>query len=424
MAPPDPEPTLPTPLDPEDEDDARPSEGFAEALRAFEGPRPSSRTPEIKVGARVRGKLVSIGEEQSLVDFGGRSEGAIATHLLKDESGSVLHAVGDEMDLFVMSTEDEIVLAPARRADPGQALAQLREAHRDGVPVTGRVTGRNSGGLEVDLAGVRGFCPVSQIELGFCADPAVHVGRTYDFLVTEVREGRGGVVVSRRSLLARAAEEEGRRTLASLKPGAEVEGKVARVEAFGAFVDLGGVDGLVHVSEIRHERTGHPSEVLAVGQTVRVRVLKIEAGKDGRTRVALSMKAAAPDPWTDAARRFPVGSRVSGTVVRLTDFGAFVSLAPGLDGLVHVSEIANRRIAHPKEALAANQSVEAVVLAVDGVKKRVSLSIRKTLDAGPDASTPHDDSRVLFQFFTSKLSLSGWQSRGKITKWHALFEFL
>jgi len=392
---------IPSPASPPDPDDdeGRPSPEFHKLLEDFERGRKSEArsTVEVSVGIKVRARLISIGDEQSLVDFGGRSEGAVETRLLKDESGAMKHAIGDELDLFVLRAEDEVLLAPTIRADADAAMSQLREAHRNGVPVTGRVTGRNAGGLEVDFTGARGFCPVSQIESGFCADPSVHVGHTLDFLVTGFRDGRGGVVVSRRALLKREEEENARKLLATLKPGDEVEARVARLEPFGAFVDLGGVDGLVHVSEIRHERVGHPSEALAVGERVRARVLRIEPGKDGRTRIALSIKAAAPDPWLDVERMFAKGARVTGPVVRLTEFGAFVNLAPGIDGLVHVSEAAAHPVAHVKDVLATGQSIEAVVTNVDPQKKRISLSIREAISAAspaPPARKPATGDRV------------------------------
>jgi small subunit ribosomal protein S1 len=308
----------------------------------------------------------------------------------RDEDGTVRISVGDELDLFVLEAGDQVVLAPTIKAEGKAALGQMREAQKNGVPVEGRVTAVNSGGLAVDLAGVRGFCPMSQIESGFCADPSVYVGRTLEFLVTKVEDGaRGNVVLSRRQVLRRAEQEQGKVLLETLKPGDEREGKVRKLEAFGAFIDLGGIDGLAHISEISHAHVGHPREALKEGQVVRVRVLKIGTGKDGRPKLSLSIKAAAPDPWQGVAERFSVGQRVNGTVARLTDFGAFVALEPGIDGLVHVSQVALHRVNHAKDVLKAGQAVEAVVLGVEPDKKRISLSIREVLASDlPPARTP------------------------------------
>jgi small subunit ribosomal protein S1 len=195
-----------------------------------------------------------------------------------------------------------------------------------------------------------------------------------------VGESKGSVVLSRRQLLRRADEEKAGQLIANIKPGDELEGTVARLETFGAFVDLGGVDGMVHVSEIRHERVAHPGQVLQAGEKVKVKVLRVETGRDGRPRIALSIKATAADPWQGIEARYPVGARVMGVVARLADFGAFVTLEPGIDGLVHVSEVALERIGHVREVLTPGQAIEAVVLGVDPEKKRVSLSVRRATE--------------------------------------------
>jgi small subunit ribosomal protein S1 len=382
-------PIEPTPTEPE-VDAERPSEEFAQALQAFEQHAPAVSAVEATPGVRVHGRVVSIGEENTLVDFGGRSEGAVETRHFRAEDGSLGISVGDEVDLFVIEATDQVVLAPSLRAEPKAALGQLRAAKESGTPIEGKVTGVNSGGLTVDLAGVRGFCPMSQIESGFCAEPSAYVGRTLEFVVTAIEDGpKGNVKLSRRQLLRRAEAEQGSKLLETLKVGDERDGRVRKLEAFGAFIDLGGVDGMAHISEISHTHIAHPREALKEGQTVRVRILKISTGKEGRPKLALSVKAAAPDPWEGIASRFTVGERVTGTVARLTEFGAFVTLAPGIDGLVHVSQAALHRVAHVKEVFTPGQSVEAVVLAVEPEKKRISLSVREALAAGlPPARTP------------------------------------
>ncbi len=362
------------------DDDAGPSKEFAQELEHFEHGKAATATAalkEVKAGAKVRGRLVAIGDEQSMVEFGGRSEGLIETRHLKDDAGALKHAVGDELELFVLEAAEQVVLAPSLKAEAGSAaLQQIRASMAAGIPISGKVTRKNAGGLEVDLSGVRGFCPVSQIESGFCADPSVHVGRTYEFLVTQIKDARS-VVVSRRALLQKADQESATKLLASLKPGDEVEGTVARLETFGAFINLGGMDGLAHVSEIRHDRIGHPREALTVGEKVRAKVLRLDHGKDGKPRIALSIKAATPDPWIEVEQKFKQGMRVTGTVVRLAEFGAFVNLAPGIDGLIHISEASSRPVAHVKEVLTPGQQVEAMVLGVDPAKKRIALSMRE-----------------------------------------------
>ena len=366
---------------------------FARALEQYEKERPAAESAaalDISPGMKVKGKVVGIGDEWLTIDFGGRSEGVAKAGAFKNEDGTLGVAVGDELDMFVVESDDQIVLATSLHPAGREAANQLREAKSKGMPVSGNVTGVNAGGLEVNLSGARGFCPMSQIETGFCEDPTVYVGRTLEFLVTSVEDGRGGAVLSRKKLLRRQEDARGRKLLKSLEPGQELDGSVARLEAFGAFVDLGGVDGLVHVSEIRHERVGHPNQVLKPGDKVRVKVLRLEKDKKGRRRIALSIKACAPDPWEDATEQFKPGMKVPGTVARLTDFGAFVTLAPGVDGLVHVSQAADHRIEHVREVLKPGDTVDVHVLTVDLERRRISLSIREpaeppraTLDVKP-----------------------------------------
>jgi len=366
------------------DDDAPADNDFARMLEQFDSAR-GSDTPE--VGAKVRGRIVQIGDETAFVDFGSRSEGALELLPYRDAEGKLTVQIGDELDLFVIDNQDQVVLAPSMKAEPTAALSQVMDARRTGMPVTGRVSGLNAGGLEVDVAGLRGFCPVSQIDAAYCPDPSVYVGRSLEFLVTELSEGGKRLVLSRKALLRRDEEEKRRRLLAELKEGQELDGTVARIESFGAFVDIGGVDGLVHVSEISHARVENPNQVLSVGQTVRVKVLGVKEADGGRPKISLSMKAAAPDPWDDLADTYWPGRTVTGTVVRLAEFGAFVNLAPGIDGLVHVSEIDLKPIAHPRDALQAGQQVRAKILSLDPDRRRISLSIRDVLAAEGGAGT-------------------------------------
>jgi small subunit ribosomal protein S1 len=378
-------------LDPDDPNPA--ASPFGHALEAFERGKPTLEAAaraaaDPTPGARVKGKVVAITDQHALLDVGARSEAAADLQHFRDENGGLRIAIGDILDLFVIEAGESLVLAPSARVDPRAGLATMREAQQAGMPVSGRVVELNAGGLRVDLGGVRGFCPISQIELGFCAEPSVYVGRTLEFLVTGIEESRRSVVVSRRQLLQREEREAAQRRLATLKPGDELDGVVKHLEGFGAFIDLGGIEGLVHVSEIGHARVAHPRDALAVGQKVRVRVLRLETGKDGRPRIALSIKASAPDPWEGVAQRWTPGARVQGEVARLADFGAFVTLEPGIDGLVHISEIAAHRVERVKDALAVGQRVEAVILAVDPKKRRISLSIRASTQEAPTPEPP------------------------------------
>ena len=381
-----------SPLPPDPEDDEAPPSDFARALEEFEGGGAEARRLAERAvatplpGDKVRGRVIAIGADHLLIDVGARSEATADLAPFRDEAGQVRIAVGDLLDLFVIEAGEQIVLAPSVRGDAsGAGMERMRAAREAGMPVSGRVTGVNAGGLQVDIGGVRGFCPVSQIESGYCAEPAAYVGRTLEFVVTGLEEGRKGVVLSRRQLLRREEEEIAKRRLAEIKPGVELDGTVRRMEPFGAFVDLGGVDGMVHVSEIRHERVRHPSDALKEGERVRVRVLRIEQDKSGRPKIALSIKAAAPDPWEGIESRYSIGARVRGTVAHLAGFGAFVTLEPGIEGMIHVSELSPQRIARVSDAVTVGQPVEAVVLAVDAAKKRISLSIKAAREAAESA---------------------------------------
>jgi small subunit ribosomal protein S1 len=377
-------------IDRDPEDEGAQSSEFKKALEEFEQGEGLAAAAERAaadpaVGDRVRGTVAGMTAEHALVDIGARSE-AIAdlAHFRAGEAPPQI-AVGDVVELFVIEAGDPIVLAPSMRADPHAGLAAMREAQKAGMPVSGRVAEVNSGGLRVDLGGSSGFCPLSQIELGFCADPSSYRGRTLEFLVTGIDESRHGVTLSRKQLLQRHEREEAERRIKALAVGQELEGTVKHLETFGAFVDLGGVEGLVHVSEIRHARLAHPRDALVEGQKVKVRVLRLQTGKDGRPRIGLSIKAAAPDPWTGIESRIHAGDRVRGTVARIVDFGAFVTLEPGIDGLVHVSEISTRRIERVKDALRVGQEIEAVVKSVDPKARRISLSIKAAADVPEEA---------------------------------------
>jgi small subunit ribosomal protein S1 len=238
------------------------------------------------------------------------------------------------------------------------------------------------GGLVVDVAGVRAFCPASQVENKFVEDLAPYVGQRLQFRVTRYEPGpRGNLVLSRRSLL----EEEQAKRVATLVPGLVVRGRVTGFKPFGAFVDIGGIEGMLHISELGHSRVERPEDVLMLGQEVDVVILKLETDDKGRPRISLSLKALAADPWLDVTRGLAEGSRVRGPITRLAQFGAFVQIAPGVEGLVHVSELgAGRRINHPKEVVKVGQEVEASVLSIDHEKRRLSLSLAGAKDASPD----------------------------------------
>jgi small subunit ribosomal protein S1 len=329
-------------------------------------------------GDRITGTVAAIGAKFIFVSVGStKTEGVSTREDFETEEGEIEVEVGDEIDFYVLSMRgDEIQLGKKLSGRQG-ALEAVRTACATGVPIEGRVAGTNKGGYEVMIGGVRAFCPMSQIELSYTEDPQVHMDATYRFRVEKVEERGKNVVVSRTALLEeeRAAKRE--ETLETLTEGEIVSGKVTRVVDFGAFIDLGGVEGLAHVSELAHGNVGEPSDVVSSGDTVQVKILNIEEDKKGQLRIGLSIKQTQGDPWDEVNDKFSVGQEVEGEVVRLAPFGAFVQLSAGLDGLVHVSEMSwKKHVKHPKDILSTGEMVRVQIQDIDQVRQRIGLSLK------------------------------------------------
>ncbi len=373
--------------DPEGPGDPGRSE-FERLLAESESGPVAERPSEPVPGERVEGRVLLVGEETVFVDLGGGLEGILDTAEVRDLDGVVTVAVGDPLAAVVTGRDPgsrALLLRRRGGGRSGEVGPELRQAKEMGLPVEGIVKGVVKGGFEVEISGQRAFCPVSQIDARPVAEPEAMVGRRLAFLVSRVEEGGRGraanVVVSRRELLDREARERAEAVRATLAPGAVVRGKVTSIATYGAFVDLGGLEGMIHVSELGHARVASVEDVLAVGDEVEVQVLRIEPPREGRRgeRIALSIKALQRDPWKDAALRFPVGSEHPGRVMRLDSFGAFVQVAPGLEGLVHVSELGEgRRISHAREALQLGQDLVVRVADVDETRRRLSLTLLGT----------------------------------------------
>jgi len=338
--------------------------------------------PTVSVGDVVRGRVIALGQATAFVGIGGKGEASIDLAEFRDpESGAITLAVGDEVEATIVDDgggSGSIVLK--RTFGRGTHLpAELEQAMAHRIPVEGVVVGENKGGFEVQISGARAFCPGSQIDRrrgDARVAPAEYIGQRLRFLVTKIDSGGRNIVVTRRELLEEEAAAQAADTGERLHVGAVVQGTVSSIRDFGAFVDLGGVEGLIHISELGHARVAHPSDVLTVGQPVEVQVVKLDAPNAPRRQIGLSLKALAPDPWTTARERFPVGATVPGIVRRVEAFGAFVEITPGLDGLVHVSKLAlERRISHARQVVTVGQNVEATVLAVETEKRRISLSL-------------------------------------------------
>jgi small subunit ribosomal protein S1 len=372
---------------------------FGDILAEFEAQQAEAGgSKDPKPGERVSGTVISIGDEAAFVDIGAKSDGMVSRLELTDEDGELTVAVGDTLEAMVTG-HDEASGCLLLRVKPGSsaglgaggteiALEEISQAHQHGIPVEGVVAEVIKGGVEVNVSGLRAFCPISQLDLRYVEDAAAYVGRRLTFRVTRFEpSGRGGrpnVVLSRKVLLEEEEAQRREEALAKLSEGAVVRGTVTSVTNYGAFVDLGGIEGLLHVSEMAHERVEDPHEMVTEGQVVEVKILSIEE-RDGQRRISLSRKVLETDPWDEVASRFPIGSTIAGRVTRVEQYGAFVRLAPGLEGLVHVSELADRRIQHPREVVELGQDVEVKVLSVDPVKRRISLSLGAALKAARDA---------------------------------------
>lgn len=332
----------------------------------------------IKPGDVVTGKVVQVGPDFAMVDVGYKSEGYIPLNELSHrplQSADQAVKVGDEIKVYVVNVEGHEggLKLSMRKADEVEAWEKVKEAHEKGETLEAEVVEVVKGGLVLDI-GLRGFMPASQVERGYASDLGKYLGQTLRAKVIEIDRSKNRVILSRKTVL----EEERRlakdRIWAELAEGQVREGTVKSLTDFGAFVDLGGVDGLIHVSELSWGRVKHPSEVLKEGDHVKVMILRLDREKG---KVSLGLRQTLPDPWAAAAEKYPEGSTVTGTVVRLTTFGAFVELEPGIDGLVHISQLADRRVAKPDEVVNPGQKVRVKVLQVKPAEKRISLSLRE-----------------------------------------------
>ncbi len=375
-------------------------EDFATLLAASEGKGPRER--RLVAGDVVRGRVIAVGATSAFVAVGGKAEATIDLGEFRDPaSGSVALHEGDEIEATVVDdgTRSGSIVLKRVAGRGGHVPGELEQAFAHGIAVEGVVTGENKGGYDVQIGSVRAFCPGSQIDRRRTEGTA-YIGQRLRFRITKLEAGGRNVVVSRRQLLEEEAARQAATTWGELRLGAVVSGTVTSLRDFGAFVDLGGIDGLIHLSELGHARASHPSEVLQVGQRVEAQVVKLDPDPHGgRGRVGLSLRALAPDPWATAAERFPPGAAVSGTVRRLEAFGAFVELAPGVDGLVHVSRLAlDRRVAHPRQIVAIGDVVQVTVVEVDTAKRRIGLSMveraRQAKEAA-EAEEQRDTEKVL-----------------------------
>lgn len=331
-----------------------------------------SSMKELNVGDVVEGTVLQIVGDSVIVDVGYKSEGMIPISEFMDENGQINVKVGDRIDVLFERSENEngLIGLSKEKADRQKVWNNLEE----GAVVEGRIAARIKGGLSVDI-GVNAFLPGSQVDLRPVRNLDKMLGETFQFKIIKLNKRRGNIVLSRRVLLEDQRESLRKDTLGTLAEGQELDGVVKNLTDYGAFIDLGGIDGLLHITDMSWGRVAHPSDVLAVGDKIRVKVLKFDREKE---RVSLGLKQMTPDPWLSVAERFPTDTRVTGKVVSLTDYGAFIELEEGVEGLIHVSEMSwTKRIKHPSKMLNIGDEVESVVLAVDVANRRISLGLKQ-----------------------------------------------
>lgn len=365
---------------PSHETDSAPTEDFATLFAASEA---QTRQTRVSVGDLVSGRVIAIGQNAAFIAIGGKGEATIDLGEFRDSAtGEVKLALDDKVEATVIDDGSRSGTVTLKRVlgRGGHVSAELEQALASRVPVEGIVTREVKGGFEVQIGSSRAFCPGSQIDRRRGPERvpgSEYIGQRFLFRVVKVENNGRNIVVSRREILDEEAAIEAAQTWARIQVGAVLQGRVTSVRDFGAFVDLGGVEGLIHISEIGYGRVRHPSDVLAPNQPVEVQVLRVdEPGEKGRRQIALSLKALAMDPWVSAAETFAPGTMVAGTVRRLEAFGAFVEIAPGIEGLVHISKITlDRRLAHARQALSVGQPVEVMVLTIDPQQRRLSLSM-------------------------------------------------
>jgi len=345
----------------------------------------------LKKGDTVKGSIIKVDDDQAIVDVGYKYDGVIPVRELSSVTlGSAAEGVqvGQEVELKVLTIDDnkEKLVLSKRAVDSEKAWDQLQADMENKTILEAKVAEVVKGGLVVDV-GLRGFVPASMVERNFVEDFSDYKGRTLRLRVKEMDREKNKVILSQKDVLDEEFEAKKKELISNLSVGQQLTGTVQRLTPFGAFVDIGGIDGLVHISEMAWHHVETPSEVVKEGDQVQVQILKLDPENE---RISLSIKATQPGPWQKVAEEFRIGDIVTGTVKRLAPFGAFVEVAPGVEGLVHISQIAHRHIATPFEVLKEGQEVKAKVLDLNVDEKRISLSIKETEEA-PEAPAPKAD---------------------------------
>ena len=331
---------------------------------------------EVKVGGIVKGTVVLVSNDEIVVDIGYKSEGHIPINQFRDHDGECNIAEGDEIDVFLERFEDEHgnIQLSRTKALRMKVWDKIKQIADDEDTIEGLITSKVKGGLSVDI-GVPAFLPGSQIDLKPVRNLDKLIGERYEFKILKHNQKRNNVVISRRAVLEEVREELKEKLLDKLHEGATLKGTVKNITDYGAFIDLGGLDGLLHITDISWGRVNHPSERLNVGDSIDVKIIKYDAE---RQRVSLGIKQLKEDPWNTAFEKYPVGTRVKGKVISIKDYGAFVEIEEGIESLVHVSEMSwTKKIKHPTQVVNVGDEIDAVVLSIDPEKRRISLGMKQ-----------------------------------------------
>jgi small subunit ribosomal protein S1 len=349
-------------------------ESFADLFESYS----SGMKDDLQIGDKISGKIISIGKDSVFITTGTKVDGTVERAELLDDQGNMPFGKGDEIELYVVGIdEQEIRLSRAISGIGGLEL--LNEAFESAIPVQGKISEICKGGFHVDILQRRAFCPISQIDVAYVETPEDYVGQTHEFLVIQFEKNGRNIVVSRRKLLAKAMEKEKQAFFSRLNTGDIFEGRVTKLMPYGAFVELiPGVEGMVHISELSWSRVKTSDEIVRPGDTVSVKVIAItDDDKKNQKKISLSMKQIDSDPWDTVTEKFQPGDKVIGKVTRCMKFGVFVEIAPGIEGLVHISEMSYvKRIINPEDVVTPGETVSVMVKELDAEKRRISLSIR------------------------------------------------
>jgi len=362
-------------------DEAAGFEDFAAALASFEREQAAAAAAETAEPTDediVQGTVIKLTDKHVVVDVGRKSEGLIPIEQVLDHTGQPKLKAGDPVEVVIVREDGEgSYILNYEKAQQLRAWDSIEKAHNDKTPITGTVTSRVKGGLMVDI-GIKAFLPGSQVEVRPVRNLDTYIGQQLDVRIIKLNKKRGNVVISRKEMLEEAQAAERAKTLETLEEGTVLTGTVKNLTEYGAFVDLGGIDGLLHITDMSWGRLTHPRDLVNVGDEIQVRVLKFDKEKQ---RVSLGFKQLTPDPWLDATERYPIGARVRGRILSVTDYGAFVELEQGIEGLVHVSEMTwSKRMKHPSKLVKPGDEVETTILSVNPSDRRISLGMKQLLE--------------------------------------------